>query len=52
MGESLVRAEPGGPRDIADMAHAFNDMMTVQEEREAALRIAAIAFETEEGIFR
>jgi diguanylate cyclase (GGDEF)-like protein/PAS domain S-box-containing protein len=50
MGESLVRAEPGGPKDIADMAHAFNDMMTVQEEREAALRIAAIAFETEEGM--
>lgn len=49
-GESLVRAEPGGPKDIADMAHAFNDMMSVQEEREAALRIAAIAFETEEGM--
>ena len=26
-GESLVRAEPGGPKDIADMAHAFNNMM-------------------------
>ncbi|MBU1426807.1 MAG: EAL domain-containing protein [Gammaproteobacteria bacterium] len=50
MGESLVRAEPGGPKDIAYMAHAFNDMMSVQEEREAALRIAAIAFETEEGM--
>ncbi len=49
-GESLVRAEPGGPKDIAYMAHAFNDMMAVQEEREAALRIAAIAFETEEGM--
>ncbi|MBI5007110.1 MAG: EAL domain-containing protein [Nitrosomonadales bacterium] len=50
LGESQVRAEPGGPKDIADMAHAFNDMMAVQEEREAALRIAAIAFETEEGM--
>lgn len=50
MGESQVRAKPGGPRDIAEMAHAFNDMMSVQEEREAALRIAAIAFETEEGM--
>ncbi len=50
MGESLVRAKPSGPKDIADMAHAFNDMMRVQEEREAALRIAAIAFETEEGM--
>ena len=50
MGESMVRAKPGGPKDIAYMAHAFNDMMSVQEEREAALRIAAIAFETEEGM--
>ncbi|MBU1777253.1 MAG: diguanylate cyclase, partial [Gammaproteobacteria bacterium] len=49
-GESQVRAQPGGPKDIAKMAHAFNDMMSVQEEREAALRIAAIAFETEEGM--
>jgi len=49
-GESQVRTEPGGPCDIAAMAHAFNDMMAVQEEREAALRIAAIAFETEEGM--
>jgi diguanylate cyclase (GGDEF)-like protein/PAS domain S-box-containing protein len=50
MGESLVRAKPSGPKDIAYMAHAFNNMMSVQEEREAALRIAAIAFETEEGM--
>ena len=50
LGESQVRAEPGGPKDIAEMAHAFNDMMAVQEEREAALRVAAIAFETEEGM--
>ncbi len=49
-GESQVRAEPGGPKDIAAMAHVFNRMMSVQEEREAALRIAAIAFETEEGM--
>jgi diguanylate cyclase (GGDEF)-like protein/PAS domain S-box-containing protein len=49
-GESQVRAKPGGPKDIAKMAHAFNDMMSVQEEREAALRVAAIAFETEEGM--
>ncbi|MFZ3017613.1 MAG: ATP-binding protein [Gallionella sp.] len=50
MGESQVRAKPGGPKDIAAMAHAFNNMMSVQEEREAALRIAAIAFETDEGM--
>ena len=49
-GESQVRAEPGGPRDIAAMAHAFNSMMSVQEEREADLRVAAIAFETDEGM--
>ena len=49
-GESQVRAIPDGPKDIADMAHAFNRMMFVQEEREAALRIAAIAFETDEGM--
>ncbi|TAN79544.1 MAG: EAL domain-containing protein [Gallionella sp.] len=49
-GESQVRVVPAGPKDIADMAHAFNSMMSVQEEREAALRIAAIAFETEEGM--
>ncbi|MDZ4201536.1 MAG: EAL domain-containing protein [Gallionella sp.] len=47
---SHVRVTPTGPRDIADMAHAFNSMMEVQEEREAALRIAAIAFETDEGM--
>jgi diguanylate cyclase (GGDEF)-like protein/PAS domain S-box-containing protein len=50
LGESHVRAEPGGPKDIAEMAHAFNSMMEVQEQREAALRVAAIAFETEEGM--
>jgi diguanylate cyclase (GGDEF)-like protein/PAS domain S-box-containing protein len=49
-GEQQVRAEPDGPRDIAAMAHTFNNMMAAQDEREAALRIAAIAFETEEGM--
>lgn len=49
-GESHVRAEPGGPKDIAAMAYAFNNMMSVQEDREAALRIAAIAFEAEVGM--
>lgn len=37
-GESNVRAVQGGPKDIADMAHAFNNMMTVLEQREAELR--------------
>jgi diguanylate cyclase (GGDEF)-like protein/PAS domain S-box-containing protein len=49
-GESHVRAEPGGPKDIARMAHAFNNMMSVLEAREADLTIAAIAFETDEGM--
>ena len=49
-GESQVRAVLTGPKDIADMAHAFNSMMVVLEEREAALRVAAIAFEIEEGM--
>jgi len=49
-GESEVRAVLSGPKDIADMAHAFNSMMAVLEEREAALRVAAIAFEIEEGM--
>ena len=49
-GELQVRAKLSGPRDIADMAQAFNSMMTVLEEREAALRVAAIAFEIEEGM--
>jgi diguanylate cyclase (GGDEF)-like protein/PAS domain S-box-containing protein len=49
-GESEVRAVLSGPKDISDMAHAFNSMMVVLEEREAALSVAAIAFEIEEGM--
>ena len=49
-GESGVRAVLVGPKDISDMAHAFNSMMAVLEEREAALSVAAIAFEIEEGM--
>ncbi len=37
-GEKSVRAVPGGPKDISAMAHAFNSMMEVLEEREAELR--------------
>ncbi|WP_420472938.1 EAL domain-containing protein [Noviherbaspirillum sp. ST9] len=37
-GESGMRAVPGGPRDIVEMAHAFNKMMDVLEEREAELK--------------
>lgn len=49
-GELHVRAVPSGPKDIARLAHAFNSMMSVREEHEAALRIAAIAFEIDEGM--
>ncbi|MGQ0709654.1 MAG: EAL domain-containing protein [Rhodoferax sp.] len=41
LGEAGVRAQLSGPRDIANMAHAFNSMMTVLEEREHALRLAS-----------
>jgi hypothetical protein len=34
-GELQVRAESSGPKDIADMAHAFNSMMSVLEARAA-----------------
>jgi len=35
-----VRAQPGGPSDIAHMAQSFNKMMAVLEEREQELRAA------------
>jgi signal transduction histidine kinase len=37
-GESQVRAMPAGPKDISDMAHAFNSMMSVLEERAAEIK--------------
>ncbi len=36
-GETGMRALPSGPSDIHDMAHAFNQMMHVLEEREGLL---------------
>lgn len=39
-GEHGIRAEQAGPKDIAEMAHAFNSMMAVLEEREQELRQA------------
>ena len=38
LGESGMRAAPDGPRDIIDMASAFNKMMVVLEQREAELK--------------
>ncbi len=37
-GESGMRAVPAGPRDLIDMATAFNKMMDVLESREAELK--------------
>jgi len=37
-GESGIRATPDGPRDIIDMAKAFNKMMDVLEDRETELK--------------
>lgn len=39
-GETRIRAELTGPKDIVDMEHAFNQMMAVLEEREAELKEA------------
>jgi diguanylate cyclase (GGDEF)-like protein len=39
-GASDVRADLTGPKDIEDMAHAFNSMMSVLEDRERELRTA------------
>ncbi|MBN1379744.1 MAG: EAL domain-containing protein [Gammaproteobacteria bacterium] len=36
-GEAFVRANVSGPKDIADMQHAFNTMMEVLEARETEL---------------
>ena len=37
-GESGMRARPAGPRDLIEMALAFNKMMNVLEQREAELK--------------
>ncbi|MBP8054100.1 MAG: response regulator, partial [Burkholderiaceae bacterium] len=39
-GEAGVQAQISGARDIVDMAHAFNGMMQVLDEREQSLRQA------------
>ncbi|MDO8930752.1 MAG: ATP-binding protein [Rhodocyclaceae bacterium] len=44
-GEDDVHAEAGGPRDIRDMAHAFNSMIAAQRERKQALHVAKEAAE-------
>lgn len=44
-GELQVRAELAGPQDIADMAHAFNSMMSVLEEHVMQTRLLNIELE-------
>ncbi|PKO33240.1 MAG: signaling protein [Betaproteobacteria bacterium HGW-Betaproteobacteria-7] len=39
-GEIGLRADLAGPRDLAEMAHAFNSMMEALEQREQELRSA------------
>ncbi|HJV93959.1 MAG TPA: response regulator, partial [Azonexus sp.] len=39
-GEIGLRADLSGPRDLAEMAHAFNSMMEALEQRELELRTA------------
>ncbi len=47
-GESQVRAVLAGPQDIADMAHAFNSMMSVLEEH--ATEIHQLNIELEQRV--
>ncbi|WP_349679229.1 bifunctional diguanylate cyclase/phosphodiesterase [Rhodoferax sp. UBA5149] len=48
-GDLGVRAEVGGPSDIAVVAQEFNVMLEAQQHNVAQLRIAATAFESQEG---
>lgn len=53
-GERNARVTPAGPQDISAMAHAFNNMMTVLEERERELleaRDKALEFARMKGEF-
>ncbi len=42
-GDSIIRADLGGPADIADMQHAFNSMMGALESRQQELMRAMSA---------
>jgi signal transduction histidine kinase len=47
-GESYLRAELDGPKDIADMAHAFNSMISVLEEH--STKISQLNTELEQRV--
>jgi len=49
-GDLSVRAAVGGPRDIAVVAREFNAMIEDRLQSDVQLRIAATAFETQEGM--
>jgi diguanylate cyclase (GGDEF)-like protein/PAS domain S-box-containing protein len=49
-GESGVRVNLTGPKDLVKMAGAFNQMMAEIEARDADLCIVAVAFESDEGM--
>jgi diguanylate cyclase (GGDEF)-like protein/PAS domain S-box-containing protein len=49
-GDLGVRAAVGGPRDIAVVTQEFNAMVEAQQRSVAQLRIAATAFESQEGM--
>ena len=49
-GDFGVRAAVGGPREIAAVAQEFNAMIEAQQRNDAQLRIAATAFESQEGM--
>ena len=45
LGETQVRAQLHGPKDIVDMGQAFNQMMVMLEQRNASLRQQTAALE-------
>jgi diguanylate cyclase (GGDEF)-like protein/PAS domain S-box-containing protein len=49
-GDFSVRAALGGPKDIALVAREFNAMIEDRLQSDAQLRIAATAFESQEGM--
>ena len=48
--ELCVRAAMAGPREVAELAQEFNAMLDAQQRSEADLRIAATAFQSQEGM--
>ena len=49
-GDYGVRVEVEGPREVEEVALAFNAMVDAQQRSDKQLRIAAIAFESQQGM--